>query len=78
MFKYGVVSGPYFPAFALNTEIYLVNLRIQYEYRKIQTRNDSIFPQFSCCENQNAFQTTERNLFGISSVNIRISNESIP
>ena len=31
-------SGPYFPAFGLNTEIYTVNLRIQSEYRKIQTR----------------------------------------
>ena len=32
--KYGVISGPYFPAFGLNTEIYGVNLRIQSEYRK--------------------------------------------
>ena len=24
--KYGVVSGPYFPVFGLNTEIYSVNL----------------------------------------------------
>ena len=34
MSKYGVISGPYFPAFGLNTEIYGVNLRIQSEYRK--------------------------------------------
>ena len=27
--KYGVFSGPYFPLFGLNTEIYSVNLRIQ-------------------------------------------------
>ena len=27
--KYGVISGPYFPVFGLNTEIYEVNLRIQ-------------------------------------------------
>ena len=27
-------SGPYFPEFGLNTEIYSVNLRIQSEYRK--------------------------------------------
>ena len=26
--KYGVFSGPYFPVFGLNTEIYFVNLRI--------------------------------------------------
>ena len=27
--KYGVFSGPYFPVFELNTEIYRVNHRIQ-------------------------------------------------
>ena len=27
--KYGVISGPYFPEFGLNTEIYYVNLSIQ-------------------------------------------------
>ena len=31
-------SGPYFPVFGLNTEIYSVNLRIQSECGKIQTR----------------------------------------
>ena len=30
-------SGLYFPVFGLNTEIYRINLRIQYKYRKIQT-----------------------------------------
>ena len=39
--SYGVISGPYFPVFRLNTEIYSVNLRIQSEYRKIRTRNNS-------------------------------------
>ena len=29
--KYGVFSGPYFPVFGLNTEIYGVNLRIPSE-----------------------------------------------
>ena len=29
--KYGVISGPCFPVFELNTEIYEVNLRIQSE-----------------------------------------------
>ena len=38
MTKYGVFSGPYFPVFGLNTEIYGVNLHIQSEYRKIRTR----------------------------------------
>ena len=46
MFKCGVISGPYFPVFGLNTEIYGVNLRIQSEYRKIQTRNNSVFEHF--------------------------------
>ena len=31
-------SGPYFPAFRLNTERYFVSLRILYEYGKIRTR----------------------------------------
>ena len=31
VFKYGVISGPCFPVFGLNTEIYGVNLRIQSE-----------------------------------------------
>ena len=31
-------SGPYFPAFELNTERYSVSLRIQSEWGKIRTR----------------------------------------
>ena len=46
MSKYGVISGPYFPVFGLNMDIYGVNLRIQSEYRKIQTRNNSVFGHF--------------------------------
>ena len=45
--KYGVFSGPYFPVFVLNTEIYSVNLRIQSEYRKIRTRKNPAFGHFS-------------------------------
>ena len=45
--KYGVISGPYFPVFGLNTEIHGVNLRIQSECRKIRTKNNSVFGQFS-------------------------------
>ena len=44
--KYGVISGPYFPAFGLNTERYL-SLRIQSECGKIRTTNNSVFGQFS-------------------------------
>ena len=50
MSKYGVISGPYFPVFGLNAEIYLVNLRIQSEYREIWTRNNSVFGHFSRSE----------------------------
>ena len=45
--KYGDFSGPYFPVFGLNTEIYGVNLRIQSEYRKIRIRKNSVFGHFS-------------------------------
>ena len=47
MSKYGVISGPHFPVFGLNTEIYEINLRIQSEYNKIRTRNNSIFRHFA-------------------------------
>ena len=38
IFRIWSFSGPYFPAFGLNTEIYGVNLRIHSECGKIQTR----------------------------------------
>ena len=50
MSKYGVFSGPYFPVFGLNTEIYSVNLRFQSEYRIIRIRKNSIFADFSLSE----------------------------
>ena len=45
--KYGVIPGPYFPVFGVNTGIYSVNLRIQSEYKKMRTRNNSVFELFS-------------------------------
>ena len=36
--RIGSYSGPYFPAFGLNTERYSIFLRIQSEYRRIRTR----------------------------------------
>ena len=39
----GDISGPYFPAFGLNTERYEVSLSIQSECGKIRTRINSIF-----------------------------------
>ena len=47
--KYRVISGPYFPIFGLNAEIFHANLCIQSEYRKIRTRNNSVFGHFSHC-----------------------------
>ena len=44
--RYGVFSGPYFPVFGLNTEIY-VNLRSQSKYRKVRTMNNSVSGHFS-------------------------------
>ena len=46
MSKYGVFSGPYFPAFGLNTERYSVSLRIQSECWKIRTRKTPYFDTF--------------------------------
>ena len=45
--KYGVISGRYFPVLGLNTEIYGTNFRVQSECRKIQTRKNSVFGNFS-------------------------------
>ena len=45
--KYGVFSGPYFPAFGLNTERYEVSLRIQSKCGKIRTKKYSVFGHFS-------------------------------
>ena len=46
--KYGVISAPYSPVLGLNTEIYSVNLCIQFKYRKIRSRNNSVLGHFSC------------------------------
>ena len=46
VYKYGVISGPYFPVFELNMEIYFVNLCIHAKYRKIRTRNNPVFGPF--------------------------------
>ena len=55
LFKCGVLpgpyflhfSGPYFPVFGPNMEMYSVNLRIQPKFRKIRTRKNSLFGHFS-------------------------------
>ena len=40
-------SGPYFTVFGVNSDIYSVNLRIQYECTKIGTTKNSVFGHFS-------------------------------
>ena len=54
--KYGVISGPYFPVFGLNTERYSVSLCIQSEYGKMQARKTPNTDNF--CEIGNAPDTT--------------------
>ena len=44
--KYGAFSGPYFPAFGLNTDRYGVSLRIQSECGKTRTRKNTVFGHF--------------------------------
>ena len=65
--KYGVISGPYFPAFELNTERYS-------ECGEIQTRNNSGFGHFSrsAWHHENNFQS----LFKQS--RILVSRDNIP
>ena len=45
--KYRFIFRPYFPLFQPYTEIYGINLRIQSKYKKIRTRNNSVFEHFS-------------------------------
>ena len=60
VFKYRVFSGPYFPVFGLNTEIYGLNLRIQSKYRKMRTRKNSVFRHFSCSEQRSLLSSLQR------------------
>ena len=47
VFKCGVFSGQYFPAFGLNTERYEASPPIQSECGEIRTRKNSVFGHFS-------------------------------
>ena len=53
MSKYGVFSGPYFPVFGLNTEIYGVNflysVRIQEDTDQKQFRIWTLFTECTFC-----------------------------
>ena len=63
-------SGPYFPAFGLNTERYSVSLRIQSECEKMRTRitpNTDTF--YAAIVTQNAWyldQVLTRNVIGVT------------
>ena len=48
-------SGPYFPAFGLNTEICRVSLRMWSKYEKIRIRKKSVFGHFSRSDNFSHF-----------------------
>ena len=62
--KYGVFSGPYFPVFGLNTEIYSVKFRIKSAYRKIRTEKNTYLHTFhtvkSCGKSQLILDLTEK------------------
>ena len=60
----GDFSGPYFPVFGLNTEIYGVNLRIQSDYRKIRTRKSSVFTQCTWTKLEQHFPNAQFNING--------------
>ena len=45
--KYRAFSSPYFSVFGMNMKIFKVNLGIQFEYRKIRPRKNSVFGHFS-------------------------------
>ena len=73
--KYGVFSGPYFPAFGLSTEIYEVSFRIQSECGKIWTRKNSVFGHISRSVIQSYWKTLNntRNF-----PKCRVTRESLP
>ena len=60
--KYGVVSGPCFPVFWLNTEIYSLTLHIHSEYRKTRIRNNSVSEHFSRRQTVSEKIATENNV----------------
>ena len=59
-----------FELLTLNQRIYSVNLRIQSEYRKIRSRNNSVFEYFSCSVYFSCFITTSRLIVYKTSVKI--------
>ena len=65
--KYGVISGPYLPAFGLSTERYFGFLGIQSECGEIRTRNNSVFGLFS--------RSVHATVLSLSSLTLAIANE---
>ena len=64
MSKYGVSSGPCFPAFELNTERYSVSLCIQSECGKIRTRKTPYLDTFLVSFKLNTLSDMKPVLFG--------------
>ena len=54
----GVIGGPYFSVFELNTDTYGVNLCIQSEYRKMRITNNSVFGHFSGSDGLKVFSSS--------------------
>ena len=61
-------SGPYFPVFVLNKEIYRVSLCVQSRYEKTRTRKKSVFGNFSCSVAFNPFFDTCQHVLQIGSI----------
>ena len=57
--KYGVISGPYFSAFRLNTERYEVYICIYSKCRTMWTRKNSLFGIFSESKFLNSYFETK-------------------
>ena len=61
--KYGVFSSPYFIVFGVNSVIYEVNICIQSEYGKTQTRKNSVFGHFSHSASMNSLDEYTHGMF---------------
>ena len=63
-------SGPYFPAFWLNMEIYGVNLRIKHECGKVRTRKTLNTDTFHAVSAFEVFPTLPRGVLGLCQISM--------
>ena len=80
--KYGLISGPYFPAFGL-IFLYFVNLRIHSKYRELRTRNNCVFGHFSrsvwllyYCESSGSFPILHDGIENVIKKYPKLSNKT--